>query len=187
MNIKIFISHKQEDSNKAKKIAQYIKNEYKFDTYVDILDNKINSTTNITERIVGKLRETTHLLVIFSEHTEKSMWVPFELGVSYERNQGIGVLLWADSYLEKDKLPEYLNNFPVMNSKKKEQSFCDVWGNNESNSYDFKVDDLNKYLNQIKEKEKSESMITQSYTAESDNGKSNYAKVFIHELKEQLS
>jgi len=187
MSVTIFISHKKEDEEKAKEVEKYIKQDYDFKTYLDVLDNEIDSTTNITEHIVEKLRDATHLLVIFSEETKKSMWVPFELGVSYERNHGIGVLLWANALMDKNELPEYLNAFPIMNSKKivnntgsQAKYFDDI------DCYEFESD-LNKYLNQIKEKEESESIKMQNYTAESYKEKSDYAKVFIHELKEKLS
>ena len=61
MSIKIFISHKKEDSKKAEEIEAYIKENYNFDVYVDTLDNKINNTINITDRIVDKLRNSTHI------------------------------------------------------------------------------------------------------------------------------
>ena len=64
MSVKIFVSHKQEDSKKAESIARYIKNQYGFDTYVDTLDDGIVTHENITDRIIGKLRDTTHLLVV---------------------------------------------------------------------------------------------------------------------------
>jgi hypothetical protein len=187
MSVTIFISHKKEDEEKAKKVEKYIKQDYNFKTYLDVLDNEIDSTINITEHIVEKLRDATHLLVIFSEETKKSMWVPFELGVSYERNHGIGVLLWANNSMDKKELPEYLTDFPIMNSKKiprgtglLSQLLDDI------DMREFKSD-LKKYLNQIKEQEKFESITMESYGTESYKNKSDYAKVFIHELKEKLS
>lgn len=43
---------------------------------------------------------------------KKSMWIPFELGVGYERNEGVGILL--NGYVAN--LPEYLDEFPVIKS-----------------------------------------------------------------------
>jgi len=156
---------------------------------LDVLDNEIDGTTNITEHIVEKLRNATHLLVIFSEETKKSMWVPFELGVSYERNHGIGVLLWADDSMNKSELPEYLDAFPLMKSKSISRGtgllsqFLD-----NIDMYDFKSD-LRKYLNQIKEKEKFESINIKSgmESAKLNESKSDYVEAFIRELKEKLS
>jgi len=170
MNTKIFISHKQEDSKKAEKVAEYIKRNYSFDVYVDTLDDGITSTINITDRIVNKLRESTHLLVIFSEKTKGSMWVPFELGVSYEREQGIGVLVWTEYPLV---LPEYLDQFPKLKVNKT------------YNSIDFKTN-LNKYLNEIKKNPTKEilmdSLDTESFNFNKTASEVNYAREFIKRL-----
>jgi hypothetical protein len=178
MSVKIFISHKKEDSDKAEYVAKYIKQNYKLDVYVDTLDDNINSTTNITDRIVNKLKGSTHLLVVFSEHTTKSMWVPFELGVSYEREQGIGVLIWPDKRI-KDDLPEYLDEFPKLN--------CYPQYNNGNciNS------DLDKYLNEVKKysstKPSFESLDESTFTHRTTaSAKTNYAREFIDSLNSKL-
>jgi len=182
MSVTIFISHKKEDTEKAKKVEECIKQEFDFNTYLDVLDNEIDSATNITEHIVEKLRAATHLLVIFSEETKKSMWVPFELGVAYECNHGIGVLLWADGLIDKKELPEYLDAFPIMNNRKishttsRSDKLFDIIEKSDNES------DLMKYLKQINERDKFE-----SYGLESHKSKGDYAKVFIHDLKEKLS
>jgi hypothetical protein len=179
MSIKIFISHKKEDSKKAENVEAYIKKNYNFDVYVDTLDDKINSTINITDRIVDKLRSSTHLLVVFSEHTKESMWVPFELGVSYERNQGIGVLVWSDKVNIPYNLPEYLEDFPILKCNKKSDS-----------DYCF-TSDLNKYLDEIK---KYSSVDLEYLTEGLENltketgyrNRTNYARTFIDNLKNKL-
>ncbi len=74
----IFISHKEKDADKAHKLSKYLTNK-DVANYVDVLDDEISSG-DITSNIVDKLRKASHLIVIYSEHTEKSMWVPFELG-----------------------------------------------------------------------------------------------------------
>lgn len=179
MSVKIFISHKKEDSEKAKNVAKYIKENYSFNTYVDVLDDGINSGINITERIVNKLRSSTHLLVLFSEHTIKSMWVPFELGVSYERQQGIGVLVWPEGVDINYELPEYLDEFPKLQCKKKNR------GDN------CQPTDLDKYLNEIK-KYPTKSILLDSINAESFNFRKtasevNYAREFIDRLNRKLN
>jgi len=178
MSVKIFISHKQEDSDKAENVSKYIQEQYGFETYVDTLDDGIRSYTNITDRIIGKLRDTTHLLVIFSEKTIESMWVPFELGVSYEREQGIGVLIWPDGINIDYKLPEYLDEFPKLKCKKKISS--DSCG----------IEDLNEYLDEIKRNPTKEvlmeSISMDSLGMRKTASEVNYAREFIDRLNRKL-
>jgi hypothetical protein len=180
MSVKIFISHKQEDTMKAEKVSKYIESKYGFSTYVDTLDDSISPSTNITDRIVGKLRDATHLLVIFSEKTKGSMWVPFELGVSYERQQGIGVLLWAETLREND-LPEYLDAFPKLRVKQ--------------NGFGYRVggyvsfeEDLNKYLDEIKRNPTKEILMEsmESLGMRKTASEVNYAREFIDRLNRKL-
>lgn len=179
MSVKIFISHKKEDSKKAEEVAEYIKKKYNFGVYVDTLDENINKKINITDRIVDKLRNSTHILVVFSEHTKGSMWVPFELGVSYERNQGIGVLIWPDKVNISYDLPEYLEDFPILKCNKNfDNAKC-------SSS------DLNKYLDEVKKypqidlENLSEGL--QNFTKETGyRNSTNYARTFIDNLKNKL-
>jgi len=169
-NVKIFISHKKEDSSKAVKLEKYIKNKYpNYNVYVDELDNKINDYENVTDRIVYKLRECNHLLILFSEHTKKSMWVPFELGISYEREQGIGVLIWTDGEKLEEKLPEYLDEFPILETE----------------------EHIDLYLEQIGSKSQqlfeSDSITLGNEHFESTaSAQKSYAKEFINELKSKL-
>lgn len=111
MDVKVFISHKEEDKGYAICIQNHLQR-YGIKSFLDITDKGPDGYQSITDWIVENLRSSTHLLVIFSEYTKKSMWVPFELGVGYERNEGIGVLL--NGYVAD--LPEYLDEFPVIKS-----------------------------------------------------------------------
>lgn len=167
--IQIFISHKKEDEEKAIELSDYIEEKFGFSTYVDVLDDKIREYENVTERIVSQLRDSTHLLVVFSEHTKKSMWVPFELGVAYEREEGIGVYIYPDdpyrfTYYD---LPEYLEEFPKMES----------------------YSGLNKYLNLIKEKPNKQKLLLEAKESLGFTKRAseiNYAQEFINELKKRL-
>lgn len=110
--IKVFVSHKKEDKPVALYVADYLK-QRGLHAYIDVLDDSITSS-NVTERIVANLRDSTHLIVIYSDNTKYSEWVPFELGVGYERNEGIGILKCDFT----GRLPEYLHEFPVMEDEK---------------------------------------------------------------------
>ena len=116
-DIKVFVSHKKEDETMALFVAHYLK-QNGLDAYIDALDREINPK-NVTERIVANLRDSTHLIVIYSDFTRYSEWVPFELGVGYERDEGIAVL----RHRLTGWLPSYLDEFPVMNDVKELDKF----------------------------------------------------------------
>ena len=84
----VFLSHKREDKDACKSIALYLKNAG-IDYYLDEEDNALqnaSSTGNsmkITESIKKGIRESTHMMVIVSDKTYKSLWVPFEVGYGH--------------------------------------------------------------------------------------------------------
>lgn len=84
----VFLSHKKEDKDECKKIAEYLQNA-EIDYYLDELDPKLQQAAVngnaylITESIKKGIRESTHMLVVVSEKTYKSQWVPFEVGYGH--------------------------------------------------------------------------------------------------------
>jgi len=107
MRYKIFISHKQEDHQAALKVEKILK-QNDVDTYLDLLDNSLSGDgEKLTAHIKEKLRECTDLIVILSENTKKSWWVPFEIGMASEKDIPI-----ANYLLDDEKLPDYLNFWP---------------------------------------------------------------------------
>jgi hypothetical protein len=84
----VFLSHKKEDKPACREIADYLKNAG-IDYYLDELDLDLQRAVSnedsikITEGIKKGIRESTHMLVIVSEKTYKSQWVPFEVGYGH--------------------------------------------------------------------------------------------------------
>ncbi|WP_034886198.1 toll/interleukin-1 receptor domain-containing protein [Gillisia sp. JM1] len=84
----VFLSHKKEDKNECRKIAEYLK-EAEIDYYLDELDEDLQQAAAqgnpelITESIKKGIRESTHMLVVVSEKTYRSEWVPFEIGYGH--------------------------------------------------------------------------------------------------------
>jgi hypothetical protein len=84
----VFLSHKKEDKSECRKIAEYLK-EAEIDYYLDELDKDLQQAAAqgnselITESIKKSIRESTHMLVVLSEKTYKSQWVPFEIGYGH--------------------------------------------------------------------------------------------------------
>ena len=79
----VFISHKSEDSDTAKNIAELLQNAG-LDVYLDVNDNGLQQATrkNDAEAIVKCIEKalacSTHILILVTENTEKSWWVPYD-------------------------------------------------------------------------------------------------------------
>lgn len=84
----VFLSHKKEDKDECRKIAEYFK-DAGIDYYLDELDETLQKAaimgdpSLITECIKKGIRESSHMLVVVSEKTYKSQWVPFEVGYGH--------------------------------------------------------------------------------------------------------
>ncbi len=81
----VFLSHKKEDKPYCREIAKYLSNAG-IDYYLDEEDKYLQQAVNdddpneITKRINNGIQESSHMLVVVSEKTYKSQWVPFEVG-----------------------------------------------------------------------------------------------------------
>lgn len=105
--MKVFISHKNVDSAHAIALqAAFARN--KVDTYLDVLDSSINAGgRELTEHIKRNLNMCSDILVVMSESTKDSWWVPFEIGMSAQ------VDMPTASFLKSDvMLPSYLSYWP---------------------------------------------------------------------------
>lgn len=105
--IKIFISHKQEDSYVANKIANELK-AMNIAYYLDILDFSVTrSGKELTEHIKRNLNDCTDIIVVISDATKHSQWVPFEVGMSAQSDMPTATFLQ-----ENVALPEFLEYWP---------------------------------------------------------------------------
>lgn len=81
----IFLSHKSEDKDAVKKIAEYIRDRG-VDIYLDADDPFLQKAVlakddkKITEFIELGIKSSTDLMSILSEKTKGSWWVPYEVG-----------------------------------------------------------------------------------------------------------
>ncbi|WP_134683626.1 toll/interleukin-1 receptor domain-containing protein [Brevibacillus migulae] len=111
---KVFISHKQEDSEQAVIIANYL-HRFGIDYYLDVLDNQLKlSGDQLTSHLRSKLSECSHLLAVLSDKTQLSWWVPFEIGLATEKDYPITSFV---SFLIRRDIPEYLWKWPVLKSR----------------------------------------------------------------------
>lgn len=105
--IKIFISHKQEDSYTANKIANELK-AMNIPYYLDVLDfSTTGSGKELTDHIKRNLNDCTDIIVVMSERTRYSQWVPFEVGMSAQNDMPTATFLQ-----ENVALPDFLIYWP---------------------------------------------------------------------------
>lgn len=105
--MKIFISHKKEDAIQALQIQNVLRY-YGVQTYLDILDDSIKGGgKSLTDHIKEQLNSCTDIIVVMSEQTKLSWWVPFEIGMSAQVDMPTATFL-SDNI----SLPSYLSYWP---------------------------------------------------------------------------
>jgi len=119
----VFVSHKREDKDKALEISSYLQR-CGVACYVDILDPALKTTDDITDTIMRRVKQCTHLMAIVSAYTERSWWVPFEIGVASEIERRICSFQAAYA-----SLPEFLKKWPIL----KNQAHLEVFVQNYRN------------------------------------------------------
>lgn len=124
----IFISHKYEDLEAAQAVADYI-TDYGFDVYLDDRDQSLqkavkrNDPRKIVECIERGLNNSSHILVLVTDNTRTSWWVPYETGYAKKGKKEIASLLLKKA----DEFPDYLKIEAMLHG----------------------FDDLTKYLNEM--------------------------------------
>ena len=109
--MKVFISHKQEDYLQALLIKRAF-DSLNVEAYLDVLDNSINDGGKaLTDHIKTQLNTCTDIVVVMSEATKNSWWVPFEIGMAAQNDMPTA------SYLTSSvSLPDYLEYWPRLKS-----------------------------------------------------------------------
>lgn len=117
----VFLSHKREDKQKALDIARYLKI-HEIDSYVDVLDPALQSTDDITKKLIERIGECTHLMAVVSNYTDKSWWVPFEIGIGTEKDRRI-----TSYQLTSVQLPEFLKKWPILKNTRDLDAFVRLY------------------------------------------------------------
>lgn len=105
--MKVFISHQQKDSQLASKILTELKSQ-SVEAYLDLFDdNLIFDSRALTEHLKDIVRHCSDILVVMSNYTKNSWWVPFEIGIA--ANQDLPTVTFL---LDSVVLPEYLDYWP---------------------------------------------------------------------------
>lgn len=110
--MKIFISHKDQDSLSARSIAHRLKALHGLDSYLDVIDPYIGRPIEeLAEHIREQLGRCTQLLAVVSSATASSQWVPWEIGVATEKDFPL-----ATYSVDKSVPPEFLRKWPYLRS-----------------------------------------------------------------------
>lgn len=105
--MKFFISHKKEDESIALKINLKLMLKG-IKSYLDLLDTQITSSgKQLTDHIRANISDCTDIIVIMSDKTRFSQWVPFEVGIATQIELPIATFLKSDVHL-----PEFLDFWP---------------------------------------------------------------------------
>jgi hypothetical protein len=112
----VFISHQKRDQSEAKRVADFLIacdiNVY-FDEYDRDLKFSHQSTDPkaVTNCICNGVNNSSHMLVLVSQNTLYSTWVPFEIGYGFEKTELATLCLKG---ITKDKLPDYVRTGKVV-------------------------------------------------------------------------
>ena len=117
----VFISHKREDTAKSLLIAQYLKDR-DISVYVDALDPSLQTTDDITARLMLYISRSTHLIAVVSSYTSASWWVPFEVGVASQGNRRITTF-----EMERVALPDFLSKWPILRTVEDLKDFANIY------------------------------------------------------------
>lgn len=97
----VFISHKSEDIEAAKALSELITSKG-IDVYLDINDSGLQRATreNDAQKIVNCIEKalsvSSHILVLVTNKTKQSWWVPYEIGYSKKGKKQIASILLKD-------------------------------------------------------------------------------------------
>ena len=132
--MKVFISHKNEDSALALAI-QLAFSKNGITSYLDVLDSSIaRGGKELTDHIKSSLNSCSDIIVVMSDATKYSWWVPFEIGMSAQNDMPTATFLKSDV-----ALPSYLSYWPRLKTtndidkyvsvrKKTEQTIIEQYG-----------------------------------------------------------
>lgn len=126
INMPVFISHRTQDDEKAQAIATKL-SQHNIKCYLDHFDPNAATTSRITELLVGKINQCTHLLALITSNTKDSWWVPFEIGVARQADRRI--TSYESSYVT---LPEYLQEWPILKSSYDLDKFAEKYHKDKS-------------------------------------------------------
>lgn len=97
------------DDTLAKKIYNRLTTVHSIQCWLDDLV-PTQSPEKITNVILENINKCTHLLVVMTDNTQGSWWVPYEIGVAEQGERAISTY----SQMTHLNLPEFLWHWPVL-------------------------------------------------------------------------
>jgi len=108
----VLLSHSLEDKKETLRIAQHL-TQSGVVNYVELFDPTVQTTDGITAKLKDRIQQSTHLMIIVSNFTEKLWWVPFELGAGSEVDKRI-----CSYQKSSSQVPEFIKKWPVLRNQR---------------------------------------------------------------------
>ena len=121
---RVFVSHYNEDGALAQKIAFWIR-DIGMTAFLDIDDPNLpkKDDVKIADYIKGVINASHALVVVTSNKTVNSWWVPYEIGVADQKD------LVLATYIQYNiSLPSYLSKWPMLSDQKNLEYWCGALG-----------------------------------------------------------
>ena len=104
--IDVFVSHQSGDSDLAGKVAAAVQVNG-LSVWLDLIDSGVTGDgPDLAGHIQAVLRQSTALLAVVTTNTQRSWWVPFEIGIAFELSR------YLASYGDRRLNPSFLAKWP---------------------------------------------------------------------------
>ena len=108
--MKIFISHKRNDSSAAEAVARRLRTVHTIDSYLDLIDSHLAKPgEDLGDYLRKELGKCSHLLAVVSTATKESWWVPWEICIATEKDYPLATYVQGPC-----SLPDYLKKWPYL-------------------------------------------------------------------------
>lgn len=108
----VLVSHGCDDEKKALHIAEHI-TKNGLVCHAQLFDPATQGTRDITTKVTERIHLCTHVIVVASNYTEQTWWLPYQLGIAVAFDKRIASYQSATS-----RTPEFLKNWPLLSKQK---------------------------------------------------------------------
>ena len=113
----VFVSHKSSDTKKALQLAEKISRNG-LSVWVDIADPTVKDGPDLADYISDVLQSSRSLLAVVTSATKSSWWVPFEIGIAFEKEKLLA------SHGNRINLPSFLYKWPNIQTDTQLDRWC---------------------------------------------------------------
>lgn len=119
--IDVFVSHKSEDKAIAKRVARCICAQG-LTPWLDVIDLATDrDDETIVDRIEVAISKSLSLLAVVTDVTNESWWVPFEIGIAYDRKKQLAS--YCEDYDSVER-PSFLWRWPLVKDRYDLRKWC---------------------------------------------------------------